>query len=207
MSKNTIVINNRDEFDKFVTDRVLCLFAQEMIKKSKPVQIRTDLFEIIASEDVENLMEAIRFHITFKTVNTPKETSFPILMKVDEYNSMLVVNGVNKTPLHRGTNFTREFEVLMDTLSERFSYDAEKGTIKTGCALAYKMEVETFFCYERMEKPKPKVTGSSNKDMEIVGNLQEGEKVIPNEPFKVSIKDKTITVKVSKGYIVNVESM
>lgn len=208
MSKNTIVINNRDEFIKFITDRVLCLFAQEMIKKSKPVQIRTDLFEIIASEDVENLMEAIRFHITFKTVNTPKETSFPILMKVDEYNSMLVVNGVDKTPLHRGANFTKEFEVLMDTLCERFSYDAEKGIIKTGCALADKMEVETFFCYERMEKPKPKVTGSStNKDMEIVGNLQEGEKVIPNEPFKVSIKDKTITVKVSKGYIVNVESM
>lgn len=207
MSKNTIVINNRDGFDKFVTDRVLCLFALEIIKKSKPIQIRTDLFEIIASEDVENLMEAIRSHITFKTVNTPKETSFPILMKVYEYNSMLVVNGVNKTPLHRGANFTKEFEVLMDTLCERFSYDAEKGIIKTECALDDKMEVETFFCYERMEKPKPKVMGLSNKDMEIVGNLQEGEKVIPNEPFKVSIKDKTITVKVSKGYIVNVESM
>ncbi|MGN6746759.1 hypothetical protein, partial [Neisseria sp. P0024.S002] len=113
-----------------------------------------------------------------------------------------------KYPLHRGNKFINdEFEEFMGTICDFLEYDSEKGLIKTVDALADSFVVETFFCYERMEKPKPKVTGSISKDVEIVGNLQEGEKVIPNEPFKVSIKDKTITVKVSKGYVVNVESM
>lgn len=194
MSKNTIVLNNAEEFKNFTEDRVLRAFAKKFIDGE--------------TYHIENMMEAISFYVSFKTVNTPKESSFPITFKVNEYNSMLVINGVDKTPLHRGGKFIEnEFDKFMEDICSHLEYDATYGIIKTGEPIADQMVVETFFCYERIEKPKPKVMGLSNKDMEIVGNLQEGEKVIPNEPFKVSIKDKTITVKVSKGYVVNVESM
>jgi hypothetical protein len=194
MSKNTIVLNNRDEFIKFTEDRVLREFAKVFIGNKK--------------YHLENMMEAIRFYVSFKTVNTPKESSFPIVFKIDEYNSMLVVNGVNKYPLHRGNKFIHdEFEEFMNTICVNLEYDSEKGLIKTVDALAVIFVVETFFCYERMNKPEPKISGSSPEVMEIVGTTPKGEKVVPNDPFKVVVKDKTITVKVSKGYIVNVESM
>lgn len=203
MSKNTIVLNNIDEFKKFTEDRVIREFAKEYLTSDKTIKITSHLISRI-----DELIEAICLYVEFKTVNIPKTSSFPIVFKIDEYNSMLVVNGVDKYPLHRGNKFiNNEFEEFMGTICDHLEYDSEKGLIKIVDALADSFVVETFFCYERMEKPKPKVTGSPNKDMEIVGNLQEGEKVIPNEPFKVSIKDKTITVKVSKGYVVNVESM
>lgn len=201
MSKNTIVLNNIDEFKKFTEDRVLRAFAKEFVGKEK--------------YHIDDMMEAIRFYVSFKTVNTPKESSFPIVFKVDEYNSMLVVNGVDKSPLHRGGKFIDdEFDKFMGTICSHLEYEASKsmdgdtrGTIKTGEALADKFVVETFFCYERMNKPEPKVSGNSPEVMEIVGTTPKGEKVVPNDPFKVVVKDKTITVKVSKGYIVNVESM
>lgn len=196
MSKNTIVLNNRDEFIKFTEDRVLREFAKVFIGNKK--------------YHLENMMEAIRFYVSFKTVNTPKESSFPIVFKIDEYNSMLVVSGANKYPLHRGSKFIHnEFEEFMNTICDNLEYDSEKGLIKTVDALADIFVVETFFCYERMNKPEPKVstTTISPDVMEIVGTTPKGEKVVPNDPFKVVVKDKTITVKVSKGYIVNVESM
>jgi hypothetical protein len=194
MSKNTIVLNNRDEFIKFTEDRVLREFAKVFIGNKK--------------YHLENMMEAISFYVSFKTINVPKESSFPIVFKVDEYNSMLVVNGVNKYPLHRGNKFIHnEFEEFMNTICDNLEYDSEKGLIKTVDALADIFVVETFFCYERMNKPEPKISGSSPEVMEIVGTTPKGEKVVPNDPFKVVVKDKTITVKVSKGYIVNVESM
>lgn len=194
MSKNTIVLNNIDEFKKFTEDRVLRAFAKEFIDGEK--------------YHLEDMMEAIRFYVSFKTVNTPKESSFPIMFKIDEYNSMLVVNGVDKTPLHRGGKFVEnEFDKFMETICSHLEYDASKGLIKTGDALADKFVVETFFCYERMNKPKVSTTTISPDVMEIVGTTPKGEKVVPNDPFKVVVKDKTITVKVSKGYIVNVESM
>nr|DAO24455.1 MAG TPA: hypothetical protein [Bacteriophage sp.] len=194
MSKNTIVLNNRDEFIKFTEDRVLREFAKVFISNKK--------------YHLENMMEAIRFYVSFKTVNTPKESSFPIVFKIDEYNSMLVVNDVDKYPLHRGNKFINgEFEEFMNTICDNLEYDSEKGLIKTVDALADIFVVETFFCYERMNKPEPKISGSSPEVMEIVGTTPKGEKVVPNDPFKVVVKDKTITVKVSKGYIVNVESM
>lgn len=203
MNKNTVILNNVDEFNKFIKDRVIREFAKEYLTSDKTIKITSHLIS-----HIDELIEAIRFYVEFKTVNVPKTSSFPIVFKIDEYNTMLVVNGVDKYPLHRGNKFINdEFEEFMGTICDNLEYDSEKGLIKTVDALADIFVVETFFCYERMEKPKPKVTGLSNKDMEIVGNLQEGEKVIPNEPFKVSIKDKTITVKVSKGYVVNVESM
>lgn len=194
MSKNTTVLNNRDEFIKFTEDRVLREFAKVFIGNEK--------------YHLEDMMEAIRFYVSFKTINVPKESSFPIVFKVDEYNSMLVVNGVNKYPLHRGNKFINgEFEEFMNTICDNLEYDSEKGFIKTVDALADIFVVETFFCYERMNKPEPKVSGNSPEVMEIVGTAPKGEKVVPNDPFKVVVKDKTITVKVSKGYIVNVESM
>lgn len=194
MSKNTIVLNNRDEFIKFTEDRVLREFAKIFVGSEK--------------YHLEDMIEAIRFYVSFKTVNTPKESSFPIMFKVNEYNSMLVVNGVNKYPLHRGNKFiNNEFEEFMNTICDNLEYDSEKGLIKTVDALADIFVVETFFCYERMNKPEPKVSGNSPEVMEIVGTTPKGEKVVPNDPFKVVVKDKTITVKVSKGYIVNVESM
>lgn len=196
MSKNTIVLNNRDEFIKFTEDRVLRAFAKIFVGSEK--------------YHLEDMMEAIRFYVSFKTVNTPKESSFPIVFKIDEYNSMLVVNGVNKYPLHRGNKFIHnEFEEFMNTICDNLEYDSEKGLIKTVDALADIFVVETFFCYERMNKPEPKVstTTISPDVMEIVGTTPKGEKVVPNDPFKVVVKDKTITVKVSKGYVVNVESM
>ena len=194
MSKNTIVLNNRDEFIKFTEDRVLREFAKVFIGDKK--------------YHLEDMMEAIRFYVSFKTVNTPKESSFPIVFKIDEYNSMLVVNDVDKYPLHRGNKFIHnEFEEFMNTICDNLEYDSEKGLIKTVDALADIFVVETFFCYERMNKPEPKVSGNSQEVMEIVGTAPKGEKVVPNDPFKVVVKDKTITVKVSKGYIVNVESM
>ncbi len=196
MSKNTIVLNNRDEFIKFTEDRVLREFAKVFIGNKK--------------YHLENMMEAIRFYVSFKTVNTPKESSFPIVFKIDEYNSMLVVGGANKYPLHRGNKFiNNEFEEFMNTICDNLEYDGEKGLIKTVSALEYIFEVETFFCYERMNKPKPKLSATtvSPDVMEIVGTTPKGEKVVPNDPFKVVVKDKTITVKVSKGYVVNVESM
>lgn len=196
MSKNTIVLNNRDEFIKFTEDRVLREFAKVFIGNKK--------------YHLEDMMEAIRFYVSFKTVNTPKESSFPIVFKIDEYNSMLVVNDVDKYPLHRGNKFIHnEFEEFMNTICDNLEYDSEKGLIKTVDALEYIFVVETFFCYERMNKPEPKVstTTISPDVMEIVGTTPKGEKVVPNDPFKVVVKDKTITVKVSKGYIVNVESM
>lgn len=194
MSKNTIVLNNRDEFIKFTEDRVLREFAKVFIGNKK--------------YNLENMMEAIRFYVSFKTVNTPKESSFPIVFKIDEYNSMLVVGGAKKYPLHRGNKFINdEFEEFMNTICDNLEYDSEKGLIKTVSALEYIFEVETFFCYERMNKPEPKVSGNSPEVMEIVGTTPKGEKVVPNDPFKVVVKDKTITVKVSKGYVVNVESM
>lgn len=196
MSKNTIVLNNRDEFIKFTEDSVLREFAKVFVGSEK--------------YHLEDMMEAIRFYVSFKTVNTPKESSFPITFKVDEYNSMLVINGVDKSPLHRGGKFIEnEFDKFMETISSNLSYDSTKGLIKTGDAMADKFVVETFFCYERMNKPEPKVSATtiSPEVMEIVGTTPKGEKVVPNDPFKVVVKDKTITVKVSKGYIVNVESM
>lgn len=196
MSKNTIVLNNRDEFIKFTEDRVLREFAKVFIGNKK--------------YHLEDMMEAIRFYVSFKTVNAPKESSFPIVFKIDEYNSMLVVNGVDKYPLHRGSKFIHnEFEEFMNTICDNLEYDSEKGLIKTVDALADIFVVETFFCYERMNKPEPKVstTTISPDVMEIVGTTPKGEKVVPNDPFKVVVKDKTITVKVSKGYVVNVESM
>lgn len=194
MSKNTIVLNNRDEFIKFTEDSVLREFAKVFIGNEK--------------YHLEDMIKAIRFYVSFKTINVPKESSFPIVFKVDEYNSMLVVNGVNKYPLHRGNKFINgEFEEFMNTICDNLEYDSEKGLIKTVDALADIFVVETFFCYERMNKPEPKVSGSSPEVMEIVGTTPKGEKVVPNDPFKVVVKDKTITVKVSKGYIVNVESM
>lgn len=196
MSKNTIVLNNVEEFKEFTEDRILRAFAKEFIGKEK--------------YQLENMMEAISFYVSFKTINVPKESSFPIVFKVDEYNSMLVVNGVNKYPLHRGNKFINgEFEEFMNTICNNLEYDSEKGLIKTVDALADIFVVETFFCYERMNKPEPKVstTTISPDVMEIVGTTPKGEKVVPNDPFKVVVKDKTITVKVSKGYIVNVESM
>lgn len=196
MSKNTIVLNNRDEFIKFTEDRVLREFAKVFIGNKK--------------YHLEDMMEAILFYVSFKTVNTPKESSFPIVFKIDEYNSMLVVNGVDKYPLHRGNKFiNNEFEEFMNTICDNLEYDSEKGLIKTVDALSDIFVVETFFCYERMNKPEPKVstTTISPDVMEIVGTTPKGEKVVPNDPFKVVVKDKTITVKVSKGYVVNVESM
>lgn len=196
MSKNTVVLNNRDEFIKFTEDRVLREFAKVFIGNKK--------------YHLENMMAAIRFYVSFKTINIPKESSFPIVFKIDEYNSMLVVNGVDKYPLHRGNKFiNNEFEEFMNTICDNLEYDGEKGLIKTVSALEYIFEVETFFCYERMNKPKPKLSATtvSPDVMEIVGTTPKGEKVVPNEPFKVVVKDKTITVKVSKGYVVNVESM
>ena len=194
MSKNTIVLNNREVFIKFTEDSVLREFAKVFIGNEK--------------DHLEDMMKAIRFYVSFKTINVPKESSFPIVFKVDEYNSMLVVNGVNKYPLHRGNKFINgEFEEFMNTICDNLEYDSEKGLIKTVDALADIFVVETFFCYERMNKPEPKVSGSSPEVMEIVGTTPKGEKVVPNDPFKVVVKDKTITVKVSKGYIVNVESM
>ena len=196
MSKNTIVLNNRDEFIKFTEDRVLREFAKVFIGNKK--------------YHLENMMEAIRFYVSFKKVNTPKESSFPIVFKIDEYNSMLVVNDVDKYPLHRGNKFIHnEFEEFMNTICDNLEYDSEKGLIKTVDALADIFVVETFFCYERMNKPEPKVstTTISPEVMEIVGTTPKGEKVVPSDPFKVVVKDKTITVKVSKGYVVNVESM
>lgn len=196
MSKNTIVLNNRDEFIKFTEDRVLREFAKVFIGNKK--------------YHLEDMMEAIRLYASFKTINVPKESSFPIVFKVDEYNSMLIVNGVNKYPLHRGNKFINgEFEEFMNTICDNLEYDSEKGLIKTVDALADIFVVETFFCYERMNKPEPKVSATtiSPDVMEIVGTTPKGEKVVPNDPFKVVVKDKTITVKVSKGYIVNVESM
>lgn len=194
MSKNTIVLNNRDEFIKFTEDRVLREFAKVFIGNKK--------------YHLENMMEAISFYVSFKTINVPKESSFPIVFKVGEYNSMLVVNGVNKYPLHRGNKFIHnEFEEFMNTICDNLEYDSEKGLIKTVDALADIFVVETFFCYERINKPEPKVSGNFPEVMEIVGTTPKGEKVVPNDPFKVVVKDKTITVKVSKGYIVNVESM
>lgn len=196
MSKNTIVLNNRDEFIKFTEDRVLREFAKVFIGDKK--------------YHLEDMMETIRFYVSFKTINVPKESSFPIVFKVDEYNSMLVVNGVNKYPLHRGNKFINgEFEEFMNTICDNLEYDSEKGLIKTVDALADIFVVETFFCYERMNKPEPKLSATtvSPDVMEIVGTTPKGEKVVPNDPFKVVVKDKTITVKVSKGYVVNVESM
>lgn len=194
MSKNTIVLNNAEEFKKFTEDRVLREFAKMFVGSEE--------------HHLEDMMEAIRFYVSFKTVNTPKESSFPITFKVDEYNSMLVINGVDKSPLHRGGKFIEnEFDKFMETISSNLSYDSTKGLIKTGDVLADKFVVETFFCYERINKPEPKVSGNFPEVMEIVGTTPKGEKVVPNDPFKVVVKDKTITVKVSKGYIVNVESM
>lgn len=199
MSKNTIVLNNRDEFIKFTEDRVLREFAKEFVGAKNFSSVPHHL---------DDMMESIRFYVSFKTINIPKESSFPIMFKIDEYNSMLVVNGVDKTPLHRGSKFvTDEFDKFMDVVCSNLSYDATKGLIKTGDVLADKFVVETFFCYERMEKPKPKVSGNSPEVMEIVGTTPKGEKVVPSDPFKVVVRDKTITVKVSKGYVVNVESM
>lgn len=194
MSKNTIVLNSAEEFKKFTEDRVLRAFAKEFVGDEK--------------YHLEDMMEAIRFYVSFKTVNTPKESSFPIVFKIDEYNSMLVVNGVDKSPLHRGGKFINdEFDKFMETVSANLSYDSTKGLVKIGEAFADRYVVETFFCYERMNKPEPKVSGNFPEVMEIVGITPKGEKVVPNDPFKVVVKDKTITVKVSKGYIVNVESM
>lgn len=194
MSKNTIVLNNINEFKKFTEDRVLRAFAKEFVGDEK--------------YHLEDMMEAIRFYVSFKTINTPKESSFPIVFKIDEYNSMLVVNGVDKSPLHRGGKFINdEFDKFMETISANLSYDSTKGLVKIGEAFADRYVVETFFCYERMNKPEPKVSGNYPEVVEIVGTTPKGEKVVPNDPFKVVVKDKTITVKVSKGYIVNVESM
>lgn len=194
MSKNTIVLNNVEEFKKFTEDRVLRAFAKEFVGNEK--------------YHLEDMMEAIRFYVSFKTINVPKESSFPIVFKVDEYNSMLVVNGIDKSPLHRGGKFINdEFDKFMETVSSNLSYDSTKGLVKIGEALDGRFVVETFFCYERMNKPEPKVSGDSPEVMEIVGTTPKGEKVVPNDPFKVVVKDKTITVKVSKGYVVNVESM
>lgn len=199
MSKNTIVLNNRDEFIKFTEDRVLREFAKEFVGAKNFSSVPHHL---------DDMMESIRFYVSFKTINIPKESSFPIMFKIDEYNSMLVVNDVNKYPLHRGNKFINdEFEEFMNTICDNLEYDSEKGLIKTVDALADIFVVETFFCYERMNKPEPKISGSSPEVMEIVGTTPKGEKVVPNDPFKVVVKDKTITVKVSKGYIVNVESM
>lgn len=203
MSKNTIVLNNIDEFKKFTEDRVIREFAKEYLTSDKTIKITSHLIS-----HIDELIEAIRFYVEFKTVNVPKTSSFPIVFKIDEYNSMLVVNGVDKYPLHRGNKFiNNEFEEFMDTICNHLEYDSEKGLIKTVDALADSFVVETFFCYERMEKPKPKVSSNSSEIMEIVGTTPKGEKVVPNDPFKVIVKDKTITVKVSKGYVVNVESM
>lgn len=197
MSKNTVVLNNADEFNKFIEDRVLRSFAKEILVRGESK---------FTDSHLDDMAEAIRFYVSFKTINAPKAGSFPIVFKVDEYNSMLVVNGVDKHPLHRGNKFIDdEFEKFMDTICDHLEYDSEKGLIKTVDALADKFVVETFFCYERMNKPK--VSGNSSEVMEIVGTTPKGEKVVPNDPFKVVVKDKTITVKVSKGYIVNVESM
>lgn len=199
MSKNTIVLNNVDEFNKFIEDRILRSFAMEVLVRGESK---------FTASHLDDMAEAIRFYVSFKTINTPKTSSFPIVFKVDEYNSMLVVNGVDKSPLHRGNKFIDdEFEKFMNTICDHLEYDGEKGLIKTGEVLADKFVVETFFCYERMNKPEPKVSSNSSETMELVGVPSKGEKVIPNDPFKVTVKDKTITVKVSKGYIVNVESM
>lgn len=203
MSKNTIVLNNVEEFKKFTEDRVLHEFAKECLTEGKTTHLTTHL-----TSRINDLAEAIRYYVEFKTVNTPKASSFPIVFKIDEYNSMLVVNGVDKYPLHRGGKFINdEFEKFMSTISDHLEYDGEKGLIKTVDTLADKFVVETFFCYERMNKPEPKVWDNSSETMELVGVPSKGEKVVPNDPFKVVVKDKTITVKVSKGYIVNVESM
>lgn len=201
MSKNTIVLNNVEEFKKFTEDRVLREFAKEYLTDGQTTLITTHI-----TSRINDLAEAIRYYVEFKTVNVPKTNSFPIVFKVDEYNSMLVVNGVDKYPLHRGGKFINdEFGKFMDTISDHLEYDGEKGLIKTVDTLADKFVVETFFCYERMNKPK--VSGNSSETMELVGVPSKGEKVVPNDPFKVVVKDKTITVKVSKGYVVNVESM
>lgn len=203
MSKNTIVLNNIDEFKKFTEDRVIREFAKEYLTSDKTIKITSHLIS-----HIDELIEAIRFYVEFKTVNVPKTSSFPIVFKIDEYNTMLVVNGVDKCPLHRGNKFINdEFEEFMGAICDLLEYDSEKGLIKTVDALADSFVVETFFCYERMEKPKPKVSSNSSEIMEIVGTTPKGEKVVPNDPFKVIVKDKTITVKVSKGYVVNVESM
>lgn len=203
MSKNTIVLNNVEEFKKFTEDRVLREFAKEYLTRDQTTHLTAHL-----TLRINDLAEAIRYYVEFKTVNVPKTNSFPIVFKVDEYNSMLVVNGVDKYPLHRGGKFiSDEFEKFMDTISDHLEYDADKGLIKTVDTLSDKFVVETFFCYERMNKPEPKVSGNSSEVMEIVGITPKGEKVVPNDPFKVVVKDKSITVKVSKGYVVNVESM
>ena len=203
MSKNTIVLNNIDEFKKFTEDRVIREFAKEYLTSDKTIKITSHLIS-----HIDELIEAIRFYVEFKTVNVPKTSSFPIVFKIDEYNTMFVVNGVDKYPLHRGNKFINdEFEEFMGTICDLLEYDSEKGLIKTVDALADSFVIETFFCYERMEKPKPKVSSNSSEIMEIVGTTPKGEKVVPNDPFKVIVKDKTITVKVSKGYVVNVESM
>lgn len=203
MDKNTIVLNNVEEFKKFTEDRVLREFVKEYLTDGQTTLITTHI-----TSRINDLAEAIRYYVEFKTVNVPKTNSFPIVFKVDEYNSMLVVNGVDKYPLHRGGKFINdEFGKFMDTISDHLEYDGEKGLIKTVDTLADKFVVETFFCYERMNKPEPKVWDNSSEVMEIVGITLKGEKVVPNDPFKVVVKDKSITVKVSKGYVVNVESM
>ena len=205
MNKNTVILNNVDEFNKFIKDRVIREFAKEYLTSDQTIKITSHLISRI-----DELIEAIRFYVEFKTVNIPKESSFPIVFKIDEYNSMLVVNDVDKYPLHRGNKFVSdEFEEFMKTICDNLEYDSEKGLIKTVDALADIFVVETFFCYERMNKPKPKLstTTVSPDVMEIVGTTPKGEKVVPNDPFKVVVEDKKITVKVSKGYVVNVESM